>query len=34
MVEAARGWLRDNGVKPASFHFEKFNPVGVVEAAA
>jgi benzoate/toluate 1,2-dioxygenase reductase subunit len=34
MVEAVRGWLREQGVKPASFHFEKFNPAGVVEAAA
>jgi benzoate/toluate 1,2-dioxygenase reductase subunit len=34
MVEAVRGWFRDHGVKPAQFHFEKFNPAGVVEAAA
>jgi benzoate/toluate 1,2-dioxygenase reductase subunit len=34
MVEAVRGWFREQGVKPASFHFEKFNPAGVVEAAA
>lgn len=34
MVEAVRAWFRDNAVKPASFHFEKFNPAGVVEAAA
>jgi benzoate/toluate 1,2-dioxygenase reductase subunit len=34
MVEAVRGWFREQGVRPASFHFEKFNPAGVVEAAA
>jgi benzoate/toluate 1,2-dioxygenase reductase subunit len=34
MVEAVRAHLRETGVKPASFHFEKFNPAGVVEAAA
>jgi benzoate/toluate 1,2-dioxygenase reductase subunit len=34
MVEAVRGWFREQGVKPAHFHFEKFNPAGVVEAAA
>ncbi len=26
MVDAVRGHLADKGVKPASFHFEKFNP--------
>lgn len=30
MVEAVRGWLDAQGVKPASFHFEKFAPSGVV----
>jgi len=34
MVEAVRGWFRENAVKPVSFHFEKFNPAGVIEAAA
>lgn len=26
MVDAVRGYLAEKGVKPASFHFEKFNP--------
>lgn len=26
MVDAVRGFLAEKGVKPASFHFEKFNP--------
>ncbi len=26
MVDAVRGYLNDKGVKPASFHFEKFSP--------
>jgi benzoate/toluate 1,2-dioxygenase reductase subunit len=26
MVDAVRGYLTEKGVKPASFHFEKFNP--------
>jgi benzoate/toluate 1,2-dioxygenase reductase component len=30
MVEAVRGWLGRQGVTPASFHFEKFAPSGVV----
>jgi benzoate/toluate 1,2-dioxygenase reductase component len=30
MVEAVRGWLDRQGVIPASFHFEKFAPSGVV----
>jgi benzoate/toluate 1,2-dioxygenase reductase subunit len=34
MVEAVRGWMRERAVRPASFHFEKFNPAGMVEAAA
>ncbi|MFN3614702.1 MAG: benzoate 1,2-dioxygenase electron transfer component BenC [Rubrimonas sp.] len=34
MVEAVRAWFRDSGARPASFHFEKFNPAGVIEAAA
>lgn len=29
MVEAVRGWLGQQGVTPASFHFEKFAPSGV-----
>ena len=30
MVEAVRGWLDRQGITPASFHFEKFAPSGVV----
>ena len=26
MVDAVRAYLAEKGVKPASFHFEKFNP--------
>ncbi len=30
MVEAVRGYLGEQGMTPASFHFEKFSPSGVV----
>jgi benzoate/toluate 1,2-dioxygenase reductase subunit len=30
MVEAVRSWLDRQGITPASFHFEKFAPSGVV----
>jgi benzoate/toluate 1,2-dioxygenase reductase subunit len=30
MVEAVRNWLDRQGVTPASFHYEKFAPSGVV----
>ena len=26
MVDAVRAYLAEKGIKPASFHFEKFNP--------
>ncbi|HEY4042500.1 MAG TPA: FAD-binding oxidoreductase, partial [Rhodopila sp.] len=29
MVEAVRAWLDQQGVRPASFHYEKFAPSGV-----
>lgn len=28
MVEAVRKFLKEKGVNPRSFHFEKFNPSG------
>ena len=34
MVEAVRGHFAGQGVAPASFHFEKFSPSGVVTGAA
>ena len=34
MVEAVRGWLDRQGITPASFHFEKFAPSGVVQRKA
>ena len=34
MVEAVRGHFTQAGITPASFHFEKFSPSGVVSAAA
>ena len=34
MVEAVRGHFAEAGIKPASFHFEKFSPSGVVTGAA
>ncbi|TNE69137.1 MAG: 2Fe-2S iron-sulfur cluster binding domain-containing protein [Rhodobacteraceae bacterium] len=33
MVEAVRGFLKDKGVTPASFHYEKFTPNAAEEAA-
>ena len=30
MVEAVRKWLRDQGVTPVNFYFEKFSPSGAV----
>ncbi len=30
MVEAVRGYFAEQGITPASFHFEKFSPSGVV----
>jgi len=30
MVEAVRGYFSEQGITPASFHFEKFSPSGVV----
>ncbi|WP_102224899.1 benzoate 1,2-dioxygenase electron transfer component BenC [Acidimangrovimonas sediminis] len=33
MVEAVRSFLRDKGVDPANFHYEKFTPSAVEEAA-
>ncbi|MFC5548815.1 benzoate 1,2-dioxygenase electron transfer component BenC [Massilia aerilata] len=32
MVEAVRGWLAETGVKPASFHFEKFSATSTADA--
>ena len=26
MVDAVRGWLAENGIAPANFHYEKFSP--------
>ncbi|ASY66849.1 2-chlorobenzoate 1,2-dioxygenase reductase component (plasmid) [Sinorhizobium sojae CCBAU 05684] len=34
MVEAVRRYFDDNGVKPNSFHYEKFTPNAVVKEAA
>ena len=34
MVEAVRGHFAGQGITPASFHFEKFSPSGVVTGAA
>jgi benzoate/toluate 1,2-dioxygenase reductase subunit len=34
MVEAVRGWLEAGGVKPASFHFEKFSATSTAGVAA
>lgn len=34
MVEAVRGWLDRQGITPASFHFEKFAPSGLIERKA
>jgi benzoate/toluate 1,2-dioxygenase reductase component len=34
MVEAVRGWLDRHGIMPASFHFEKFAPSGIVPRKA
>jgi len=34
MVEAVRGYFSEQGITPASFHFEKFSPSGVVTGAA
>jgi benzoate/toluate 1,2-dioxygenase reductase subunit len=34
MVEAVRTWLDSTGVKPASFHFEKFSATSTTEGAA
>lgn len=34
MVEAVRGWLDSAGVKPASFHFEKFSATSTTGGAA
>jgi benzoate/toluate 1,2-dioxygenase reductase subunit len=33
MVEAVRGWLDSTGVKPASFHFEKFSATSTAGGA-
>lgn len=33
MVEAVRGHFTEAGIKPASFHFEKFSPSGLVTGA-
>jgi len=32
MVEAVRGWLDSTGLKPASFHFEKFSATSTADA--
>ena len=32
MVEAVRSWLKEQGVAPANFYFEKFSPSGAVTA--
>jgi benzoate/toluate 1,2-dioxygenase reductase subunit len=34
MVEAVRGWLDSTGIKPASFHFEKFSATSTTGDAA
>lgn len=34
MVEAVRGWLDSTGIKPASFHFEKFSATSTAGGAA
>ena len=34
MVEAVRGHFAQQGITPASFHFEKFNPSGAVAGSA
>lgn len=34
MVEAVRGYFSEQGITPASFHFEKLSPSGVVTGSA
>ncbi|WP_138472781.1 benzoate 1,2-dioxygenase electron transfer component BenC [Poseidonocella sp. HB161398] len=34
MVDAVRGWFAENGIEPASFHYEKFTPNAVLKATA
>ena len=34
MVDAVRGWFAEQGIAPASFHYEKFTPNAVLRASA